>query len=45
MGGSVFRNNYKGHMDKTKGGVGSGEGGGNGCGEGELWGENADNCT
>ena len=21
MGRSVFRNNYKGHMDKTKGGV------------------------
>ena len=34
MGGegeSIFRNNYKGHMDKTKGGVGSGDGGGDGC--------------
>ena len=34
MGGkveTVFRNMYKGHMDKTKG-VGSGEGGGDGSG-------------
>ena len=29
-GGRVFRNNYKGHMEKTKVGVGSGEGGGDG---------------
>ena len=28
--GRVFRNNYKGHMDKTNKGVGSGEGGGDG---------------
>ena len=29
MGGRVFRNYYKGHMDKTKGGgVGAKEGGG-----------------
>ena len=32
MGRSVFRNNYKGHMDKTKGGVEEGEGGGFGWG-------------
>ena len=29
----AFRNNYKGHTDKTKG-VGSGEGGGDDCGGG-----------
>ena len=34
MGGRIFRNNYKGHMDKTKGGVESGEGGGDGWGGG-----------
>ena len=27
-----FRNNYKGHMDKTKGGMESGEGDGDGWG-------------
>ena len=46
MGRGVFRNYYKGHMDKTKG-----EGGGGGgrwvwLGWGvEGWGENADNCN
>ena len=30
--GRAFRNNYKGHMDKTKGGLGSGERGGDGQG-------------
>ena len=39
MGRGVFRNYYKGHMDKTKG-----EGGGGfGLGGVEGWGENADN--
>ena len=33
-GGRVFRNNYKGHMGKTKGGVESEEGGGDGWGGG-----------
>ena len=37
-GGRVFRNNYKGHMDKTKvGGVESGERGG--VGWEEWWGK------
>ena len=41
MGGRVFRNNCKGHMDKTKG-----EGGGGGGNWVLLgWGENADNCN
>ena len=35
-GGSVFRNNYKGHKDKTKVGMEAREGGGFGCGG---WGE------
>ena len=40
-GGRVFRNYYKGHMDKTKG-----EGGSKGGREVWLWwGENADNCN
>ena len=34
MGRRVFRNNYKGHIDKTKGG-GIGEGNGHGWGEGD----------
>ena len=34
-GRSVFRNNCKGHMDKTKVGVEAGEGGKNGWGRGE----------
>ena len=45
MGRGVYRNYYKGHMDKIKG-----EGGGRmGCGFGRCgvkgWGENADNCN
>ena len=43
-GGRVFRNNYKGRMDKTKVGVEAGEEGGDGGGE-EKWGVNADNCN
>ena len=41
MGGNwarIFWNNYKGHMDKTKRGVESGEGGGDGWGGREWWG-------
>ena len=41
--GRVFRNNYKGPMEKTKG-VESGEGGGDGWGGGVV-GVEADNCT
>ena len=44
-GGRVFRNNYKGHMDKTKVGVESRVGSGDGCSGGERWGKNEDNCT
>ena len=44
MGGRVFRNNYKGHVDKTKGGVGS-KGGRFGWGRGELWGVTVENCN
>ena len=41
MGREVFRNYYKGHMDKIKG-----EGGGGvGWAGVEGWGENADNCN
>ena len=45
MGRGVYRNYYKGHMDKIKG-----EGGGGGerwvqLGWVEGWGENADNCN
>ena len=36
VGRRVFRNYYKGHMDKTKGEGGS---------RGARWGENADNCN
>ena len=44
-GRRVFRNNYKGHMDKTKGGWDRrGEVGMAGVG-GKRWRENADNCT
>ena len=43
--GRVFRNNYKGHMDKTEGDWKQGrEGGVTGVG-GDWWGVNADNCT
>ena len=45
MGARVFRNYYKGHMDKTKGEVEAREGGGFGWGGVERWGENADNCN
>ena len=44
MGRGVFRNYYKGHIDKTKGEGGGGEGDGFGWGRVEGWGENADNC-
>ena len=48
MGRGIYRNYYKGHMDKIKG-----EGGGGGgrwvwlgwSGGVEGWGENADNCN
>ena len=43
--GRNFKNNNKGHMDKTKEGVEAGEGGGGGWGGGECWGVNTDNCT
>ena len=45
MGRRVFRNYYKGHMDKTKAGVEVGEGGGFGWGGVEGWEENSDNCN
>ena len=45
MGRRVFRNNYKGHMDKPRGRVEAREGGGFGWGWGEWWGENANNCN
>ena len=38
-----YRNYYKGHKDKIKGGVEVGKGGGFGWGWVEGWGENADN--
>ena len=41
MGRGVFRNYYKGHMDKTKGE----DGGGGGRWVWLGWGENADNCN
>ena len=45
VGRRVFRNDYKGHMDKTKGEGGSKGGRWVWLGWGELWGENADNCN
>ena len=45
MGRRVFRDYYKGHMDKTKGEVEAREGGGFGWGGGKRWGGNADNCN
>ena len=45
MGRGVYRNYYKGHMDKIKGKVEAGEGGGLSWGGLERWGENADNCN
>ena len=45
QGGRVFSNRYKGHMDKTKGCVGSSVGSEDSWGLGELWAQNGDNCT
>ena len=45
MGRRVFRNYYKGHMDKTKEEGGGGERGGFGWGGVEGWGEKAYNCN
>ena len=45
VGRGVFRNCYKGHMDKTKGDGGSKGGRGVWLGWGEWWEENADNCN
>ena len=45
MGGSVFRNYYKGHVDKTKGEGEAREGGGIGWRRGKQWEENAGNCN
>ena len=44
MGRGVYRNYYKGHMDKIKGEEEMGERGGFSWGGVEGWGENADNC-
>ena len=41
-GGRVFRDIYKGYMNKTKV---SGVGGGDRWGGGEWWEENGDNCA
>ena len=38
-GGRIFRNIYKGHMDKTKGGWNQRKGGKNGWGRGRVVGE------
>ena len=43
--GRVFRNMYKGRVDKTKVRMVSGVGGGDDWGGGEWWGENGDYCT
>ena len=43
MGRGVYRNYYKGHMDKIKGEVEAEEGGGFGWGGVEGWREKADN--
>ena len=45
VGRRVFRNYYKGHMDKTKWGSGSTRGRWVGLGWGKGWGEKADNCN
>ena len=45
MGREVYRNYYKGHMDKIKGEGGGGGGRWVGWGGVEGWGENADNCN
>ena len=44
-GGRVFRNNSKGHMDKTKGEWKQGREEGLAGVGGEWWGVNADNCN
>ena len=44
-GGRVFRNIYKGHMDKTNEAWNQGEVVGMAGVGGQWWGENADNCT
>ena len=41
----VYRNYYKGNMDKIKGRVEAGKGGGFGLGGVEGWGEKAHNCN
>ena len=43
--GKGFRNNCKGHMDKTKGGWNQGREQGMAGLQGQWWGGNADNCT
>ena len=45
VGIRVFRNYYKGPMDKTKGEGGSRGGRWVGWGQVERWGGNADNCN
>ena len=45
MGRRVYRNYYKGHMDKIKGKVEAGEEGGFDWGGLERWGEKAYNCN
>ena len=45
MGRGVYRNYYKGHLDKITGEGEAREGGGFGWGRVEGWGENADNYT
>ena len=45
MGRGVFRNYYKGYVDKTKGEGEAREGGEFGWGGGEWWRENVGNCN
>ena len=45
MGRGVYRNYYKGHMDKIKGEGGGGRGRWVWMGGVEGWGENTDNCN
>ena len=45
MGRRVYRNYYKGHIDKIKGEGGGGGGRGFGWGGVEGWGEKAHNCN
>ena len=44
-GERFFTSMYKGHMDKTKGGVEAREGGVFGWSRGDWWWVNADNCN